>query len=46
MRADLDTRSPQGFGRRESNFPTWIPKTDEERIQNLADWPEKLKGIL
>jgi RNA ligase (TIGR02306 family) len=21
-------------------FPSFIPKTDEERIQNLADWPE------
>ena len=46
MRAALDTRCPQGFGRREGNFPSWIPKTDEERIQNLADWPEKLKGVL
>ena len=46
MRAALDTRCPQGFGRREGNFPAWIPKTDEERLQNLADWPEKLKGIL
>ena len=46
MRAALDTRCPQGFGRREGNFPAWIPKTDEERIQNLADWPERLKGIL
>lgn len=46
MRAALDTRSPQGFGRRESNFPAWIPKTDEERIQNLADWSERLKGVL
>ncbi len=46
MRAALDTRCPQGFGRREGNFPPWIPKTDEERIQNLADWPEKLKGVL
>lgn len=45
MRAMLDTRCPQGFGRREGNFPSFIPKTDEERIQNLADWPEKLKGI-
>ncbi|MBQ7652484.1 MAG: hypothetical protein IJS15_16110, partial [Victivallales bacterium] len=36
----------QGFGRREGNFPSWIPKTDEERIQNLADWPDKLKGVL
>lgn len=46
MRAALGTRCPQSFGRRESNFPAWIPKTDEERIQNLADWPEKLKGVL
>ena len=46
MRAALDTRCPQGFGRREGNFPAWIPKTDEDRIQNLADWPDKLKGIL
>lgn len=46
MRAALGTRCPQGLGRREGNFPTWISKTDEERIQNLADWPEKLKGIL
>ena len=46
MRAALDTRRPQCFGRREGNFPPWIPKTDEERIQNLADWPEKLKGVL
>ena len=46
MRAALDTRSPQGFGRREGNFPAWIPKTDEERIQNLADWPDTLKGVL
>ena len=45
MRAMLDTRCPQGFGRREGNFPSFIPKTDEERIQNLADWPEKLKGV-
>lgn len=46
MRAALDTSRPQGFGRREGNFPSWIPKTDEERIQNLADWPDTLKGIL
>ena len=46
MRAAQDTRCPQGFARREGNFPTWIPKTDEERIQNLADWPDKLKGVL
>ena len=46
MRAALDTRSPQGFGRREGNCPAWIPKTDEERIQNLADWPDRLKGVL
>ena len=46
IRTALDTRSPQGFGRREGNFPSWIPKTDEERIQNLADWPDQLKGVL
>ena len=46
MKAALDTRCPQGFGRREGNFPAWIPKTDEERIQNLADWPDTLKGVL
>ena len=44
MRAMLDTRT-RSTGKREGNFPTFIPKTDEERIQNLADWPEKLKGI-
>lgn len=27
------------------NFPTFIPKTDEERIQNLADYPQKLKNV-
>lgn len=27
------------------NFPSaYIPKTDEERIQNLGDWFEKMKG--
>ena len=45
MKAALDTSRPQGFGRREGNFPAWIPKTDEERIQNLADWPDTLKGV-
>ena len=44
MRAMLDTRT-RSTGRREGNFPTFIPKTDEERIQNLADWPEKLRGV-
>ncbi len=44
MRAILDTSCQQGC--KEGNFPSWIPKTDEERIQNLADWPEKLKGVL
>ena len=44
MCAALDTRCPQGFGRREGNFPAFSPKTDEERIQNLADWPEQLKA--
>ena len=28
-----------------SNFPSaFVPKTDEERIQNLGDWFEKMKG--
>lgn len=44
MRSVLDTRT-RSTGKREGNFPTFIPKTDEERIQNLADWPEKLKGV-
>lgn len=35
MRAMLDTRT-RSTGRREGNFPAFIPKTDEERIQNLA----------
>ncbi len=27
-------------------FPSkWMPKTDEERIQNLGDWLEKMKGV-
>ena len=46
MKAALDASRPQGFRRREGNFPSWIPKTDEERIQNLADWPDTLKGVL
>ena len=46
MKAALDASRPQGVGRREGNFPSWIPKTDEERIQNLADWPDTLKGVL
>jgi len=27
-------------------FPSWIPKTDEERIQNLPDWPEQYATVL
>ena len=44
MRAALDTRC-KSTGRREGNFPAWIPKTDEERIQNLADWCQDKRGV-
>ena len=37
--------NPNGKGRREGNFPSWIPKTDEERIQNLADYPTKFTNM-
>lgn len=46
MAAALDTRMRPGSGRRSGNFPFYVPKTDEERIQNLADWPDTLKGVL
>lgn len=45
MRAMLDTRIHTQT-KREGNFPTFIPKTDEERIQNLADWCQAKKGML
>ena len=44
MRAALDTRC-KSSGKREGNFPAWLPKTDEERIQNLADWCQEMKGV-
>lgn len=46
MAAILDTRMRPGTGRRQGAFPSCVPKTDEERIQNLADWPDTLKGVL
>ena len=46
MQERLAANKQAGVGRRAGNFPSFIPKTDEERIQNLADWPDKLKGVL
>jgi RNA ligase (TIGR02306 family) len=31
-------------GHAKGNFPEFIPKTDQERIQNLSDYPERYKG--
>lgn len=32
-------------GDAKGNFPFFIPKTDQERIQNLTDWFEKFKDV-
>lgn len=46
MQERLDASKQASPGKQAGNFPAAVPKTDEERIQNLADWPSKLKGIL
>lgn len=44
---DLDGMYSLKFksGQQKGPFPSWIPKTDEERIQNLPDYWEKFKDM-
>ena len=44
---ELDWKYNPRFNQRQArgNFPAFIPKTDEERIQNLPDWWEKYADV-
>lgn len=46
MAAILDTRTAPGTCKRHGNFPAFVPKSDEERIQNLADYPMRYRDTL
>lgn len=45
VQALLDTSTKAGTGRPAGVFPSYVPKTDETRIQSLPDWVESLKGV-
>lgn len=42
---DLVTGKARISGEQKGNFPSFIPKTDEERLQNLTDYFEKMKNV-
>ena len=42
---DLITGKARISGEQKGNFPSFIPKTDEERLQNLTDYFEKMKNV-